>query len=181
MLFLLYWFYFFFVTLHFPSNRARLLLLYLRIKWPHTLITPMIRNSRTFALLLSLLAWWAVKILLHIPLWHVSTGFNRNFCIAHNTLCLRSGLCNNFFSISPGVTVVPRQIEAQAYAEFGGGQTRCIMGNAKVVNGYLMLIINRTAKEHEWSDPRKWEKNQGQTRTFDSRSGRGRKPRKRYV
>ena len=48
-----------------------------------------------------------------------------------------------------GVTVVPRQIEAQAYAEFGGGQTRCIMGNAKVVNGYLMLILNRTAKEHE--------------------------------
>ena len=95
-------FFFIFVTWHFPSNRARLLLLYLRIKWPHTLITPMIRNSRTFAVLLSLLAWWAVKILLHIPLWHVSTGFNRNFCIAHNTLCLRSGLCNNFFPISPG-------------------------------------------------------------------------------
>ena len=55
-----------------------------------------------------------------------------------------------------GITVVPRQIEAQAYAKFGGGQTRCIMGNAKVVNGYLMLILNRTAKEHEWSDPRKW-------------------------
>ena len=47
------------------------------------------------------------------------------------------------------VTVVRRQIEAQAYAEFGGGQTRSIMGNAKVVNGYLMLMLNRAAKEHE--------------------------------
>ena len=48
-----------------------------------------------------------------------------------------------------GVTVVRRQIEAQACVEFGGGQTRCIMGNANVVNGYLMLILNRAAKEHE--------------------------------
>ena len=48
-----------------------------------------------------------------------------------------------------GVTVVRRQIETQAYAEFGGGQTRCIMSYAKVVNGYLMLILNRAAKEHE--------------------------------
>ena len=143
----------------------------------------MIRNSRTFAVLLPLRAWWAVKILLHIPLWHVSTEFNRNFNfvlpIIHFVCAL---VCVTIFSqFLLGVTVVPRQIEAQAYAEFGGGQTRCIMGNAKVVNGYLMLIINRTAKEHEWSDPRKWEKNQGQTRTFDSRSGRGSKPRKRYV
>jgi len=31
----------------------------------------------------------------------------------------------------------------------GGGQTRCIVGNAKVVNGYFMLILNRAAKEFE--------------------------------
>ena len=59
-------------------------------------------------------------------------------------------VCETIFSqFLLGVTVVRRQIEAQAYAEFGGGQTRCIMGNAKVVNGYLMLILNRAAKEHE--------------------------------
>ena len=89
------------------------------------------------------------KDTLTYPPRHVSTGFIRNFCIAHNTLCLRFGLCNNFSQFLLGVTVVRRQIEAQAYAEFGGGQTRCIMGNVKVVNGYLMLILNRAAKEHE--------------------------------
>ena len=58
-------------------------------------------------------------------------------------------VCALVFPISPGCYSRSRQIEAQAYAEFGGEQTRCIMGNAKVVNGYLMLILNRTAKEHE--------------------------------
>ena len=54
---------------------------------------------------------------------HVSTGFIRNFCIAHNTLCLRFALfCVTIFSqFLLGVTVVPRQIEAQAYEKFGGG------------------------------------------------------------
>ena len=87
---------------------------------------------------------------------HVSTGFIRNFCIAHNTLCLRFALfCVTIFSqFLLGVTVVPRQIEAQAYEKFGGGggaggQTRCIMGNTKMVNECLMLILNRAAKEHE--------------------------------
>ena len=88
-------------------------------------------------------------------LLHVPTGFIRNFCIAHNTLCLRFALfCVTIFSqFLLGDTVVPRQIEAQLMKHLGGGgaggQTRCTMGNAKVVNGCLMLIINRTAKEHE--------------------------------
>ena len=36
------------------------------------------------------------------PILHVSTGFIRNFCIAHNTLCLHVVLYNNFFPISLG-------------------------------------------------------------------------------
>ena len=95
-------FFFIFVTLHFPSNRARLLLLYLRIKWPHTLITPMIRNSRTFAVLLSLLAWWAVKILLHIPLWHVSTGLIATFVLSIIHFVCALVCVTIFFPISPG-------------------------------------------------------------------------------
>ena len=166
-------------------SRAPLLLLYLRIKLPHThyhthdkKLSNLWGVIVTTCLLSSKDTFTYFFFLLHVP-----TEFIRNFCIAHNTLCLRFALfCVTIFSqFLLGVTVVPRQIEAQAYAEFGGGQTRCIMGNAKMVNGYLMLILNRTAKEHEWSDPRKWEKNQGQARKFDSRSGRGRKPRKRYV
>ena len=94
-------------------------------------------------------------MLLHVFfLLHVPIGFIRSFCIAHNTLCLRFALfCVTFFSqFLLGVTVVPRQIEAHLMKNLGGGgggQTRCIMGNAKMVNGYLMLILNRTAKEHE--------------------------------
>ena len=54
------------------------------------------------------------------PILHVSTGFIRNFCIAHNTLCLHVVLYNNFSQFLLGVTVAPRQIEAQASAKFLG-------------------------------------------------------------
>ena len=179
--------FFIFVSWHFPSNRAPVLLLYLRIKSPHTHYhTHDKKLSNLWGVIVTTCLLSSKDTFTCFFLLHVPTGFIRNFCIAHNTLCLRFPLfCVTIFSqFLLGVTVVARQIEAQLMKNLGGGagrQTRCIMGNAKVVNGCLMLIINRTAEEHEWSDPRKWEKNQGQTRTFESRSGRGRKPRKRYV
>ena len=130
----------------------------------------MIRNSRTFEVLLTTCLMSSKDRFTCPPILHVSTGLIRNFCIANNTLCLHFALffCNHFFPISPGCYSRCTQIEVLAYAKFW-------------VHYVYFLIINRTAKEHEWSDPRKWEKNQGQTRTFDSRSGRGSKPRKRYV
>ena len=38
-----------------------------------------------------------------------------------------------------------------------------------------------TYRVYSQSDPWKWEENQGEARKFDSRSGRGSEPRKRYV
>ena len=48
----------------------------------------------------------------------------------------------------------------------------------------VMIILHVpyiTYRVYSQSDPRKWEENQGEAKKFDSRSGRGSKPRKRYV
>ena len=130
----------------------------------------MTRNSRTFEVLLSQLAWWAAKILLHVLLYCMYLqGLYATFVLPIiHFVCALLYFCNHFFPISPGCYSRCTQIEVQAYAKFW-------------VHYVHFLIINRTAKEHEWSDPRKWEKNQWQAKTFDSRSERGSKPRKRYV
>ena len=154
-----------FVTWHFPSNCAPLLLLYLRIKRPH------LQNFWTFEVLLALLAWWAVKIRLHVPLYCMYLqGLFATFVllIIHFVCAL---FCVTIFpNFSWVLQSFQDKLKPKLMKNWGGGGTRCIMGKAKVVNGCPMLILNRAAKEHEWSDPRKWEKNQGQSQ-----------PRKRYV
>ena len=87
-------FFLIFVTWHFPSNRAPLLLLYLRIKLPHThyhthdkKLSNLCGVIVTTCLLSSKDTFTCFFFLLHVP-----TGFIRNFCIAHNTLCLRFAL-----------------------------------------------------------------------------------------
>ena len=116
--------FFIFVTWHFPSNRAPLLLLYLRIKLPHTHYHTHDKKLSNLCgvivttCLLSSKDTFTCFFLLHVP-----TGFIRNFCIAHNTLCLRFALfCVTIFSqFLLGVTVVPRQIEAQLMKNLGVG------------------------------------------------------------
>ena len=157
---------------HFPSNCPSLLLLYLtNIKWPYTRYhTDDKKLSNLWGVIVTTCLMSSKDTFTCPPILHVSTGLIRNFCIANNTLCLRSALffVTIFSQFLRGVTVVAHKLKSKLMQNFG-----CIM--------CIFLIINRTAKEHEWSDPRKWEKNQWQARTFDSRSERGSKPRKRYV
>ena len=51
----------------------------------------------------------------------------------------KKNLNNLCFSFLMGITTVPREIENNAYAKFGGvrGQIRCIMGNVLVANGQI--------------------------------------------
>ena len=131
----------------------------------------MIRNSRTFEVLLTTCLMSSKDRFTCPPILHVSTGLIRNFCIANNTLCLDFAIIfvTIFSQFLRSVTVVAHKLKSK------------LMQKKIWVHYVHFLIINRTAKEREWSDPREWEKNQGQARTFDSRSGRGSKPRKRYV
>ena len=57
-----------------------------------------------------------------------------------NTTCLPPKISHKLcFSFVLGITAIPREIENNAYAKFGGGggvvQTRCILGYVQVVNG----------------------------------------------
>ena len=119
----------------------------------------MIRNARTFDVSLSQLAWWAVKIRLHVLLYCMYLqGLYATFVLPIiHFVCALLYLLYPFFPISPGCYSRCTQIEVQGHAKFW-------------VHYVHFLIINRTTKEH-----------QRQARTFDSRSGRGSKPRKRYV
>ena len=44
-------------------------------------------------------------------------------------------LKKNFFFFLLVITAVPREIENNTYAKFGGGQIRCHMENVEMVNG----------------------------------------------
>ena len=65
-----------------------------------------------------------------------------------HSLCAPKILHNLFFSLLLGITVIPREIENNAYAKFeggggggggGGGQIRRIMGNALVEYGLYFI------------------------------------------
>ena len=58
-----------------------------------------------------------------------------------HSLCAPKILHNLFFSLLLDITVIPREIENNAYAKFegGGGQIRCIMGNALVEYGLYFI------------------------------------------
>ena len=116
--------FFIFVSWHLPSNRAPLLLLYLRIKLPHThYYTHDKKLSNLWGVIVTTCLLSSKDTFTCFFLLHVPTGFIRNFCIAHNTLCLRFALfCVTIFSqFLLSVTVVPRQIEAQLMKNLGGG------------------------------------------------------------
>ena len=111
---------------HFPSNCPSLLLLYLKnIKWPYT-------RYHTYDKKLSNL--WGVIVTTCLmsnkdtftcpPILHASTGLIRNFCIANNTLCLRSALffVTIFSQFLRGVTVVAHKLKSKLMQNFG-----CIM------------------------------------------------------
>ena len=59
-----------------------------------------------------------------------------------HSLCAPKILHNLFFSLLLGITVIPREIENNAYAKFeggGGGPIRRIRGNALVVYGLYFI------------------------------------------
>ena len=119
--------FFIFVTWHFPSNRAPLLLLYLRIKLPHTHYHT--HNKKLSNLcgvivttcLLSSKDTFTCFFLLHVP-----TGFIRNFCIAHNTLCLRFALfCVTIFpNFSWVLQSFQNKLKPNLWKIWGGGRGR---------------------------------------------------------
>ena len=57
------------------------------------------------------------------------------FHIDHNAPCLHPQILHNHcFQFLLGITVVPREIQDNGYAKFGG-LTRCVMVYVKMVNG----------------------------------------------
>ena len=70
----------------------------------------------------------------------------RYFRIAQNTLCLPPKILHKHcFQFLLGMTTIPRKIENNAkYALFWGGggwgQTKCIMGNLKILNIAVHLL-----------------------------------------
>ena len=77
------------------------------------------------------------------PILHVSTGFIRNFCIAHNTLCLHVVLYNNFFPISLGCYSCSKTNWSPSLCKIFGGKQDALWTMRK----WWMDII------HSMSDP----------------------------
>ena len=66
----------------------------------------------------------------------------RHFHISHHALYLLSKILHNLcFSFLLGITAVPREIENNTYAKFGG-QMKCVMGNVEVAYSARHHLIN---------------------------------------
>ena len=93
---------------HFPSNCPSLFLLYLKIiKRRHTryhTLTHDKKRSNLWGVIVTTCLMSSNDTFTYPPILHVSTGFIRNFCVAHNTLCLRSALF--FVTIFPNFSRV---------------------------------------------------------------------------
>ena len=107
---------------HFLSNCPYLLFLYLKnMKRPHTHDEKL---SNLWGVIVTTCLMSSKDTFTCPPILHVSTGLIRNFCIANNTLCLRSALffVTIFSQFLRGVTVVAHKLKSKLMQNFG-----CIM------------------------------------------------------
>ena len=72
----------------------------------------------------------------------ITHAVNRFSYISHNTTCLLSKILHNFcLELLRGISVVPREIEDNAFEKFGG-QTRCIMGDLQMATLWMAFFTS---------------------------------------